>query len=72
MEKYRNIGGGSGVFAYENGAEYIKVKFSETNKIYTYSYQKAGENHVKNMKKLAIDGRGLNSYINKYVKKLYD
>lgn len=72
MERYRNIGGDSGVSAYEIGTEYIKVKFSGTGRTYTYSYRKAGVHHVENMKTLAQNGDGLNSYINKHVKYLYD
>lgn len=72
MERYRNIGGDSGISAYEIGTDYIKVKFSGTFRTYTYSYRKAGSSHVENMKRLAQSGSGLNSYINRYVKNLYD
>lgn len=72
MERYRNSGGGSGVSAYEIGSDYILVKFSGTARTYRYSYRKAGQNHVENLKRLAQRGSGLNSYINKYVKHLYD
>lgn len=72
MERYRNSGGDSGVSSFEIGADYITVKFSGTIRIYRYSYRKAGQNHVETMKKLARSGRGLNSYINRYVKDLYD
>lgn len=72
MERYRNLGGNSGVYAYEIGNAYIKVQFSDLS-VYTYSYYgKAGKNHVDNMKQLAIQGEGLNSYINTKVKYLYD
>lgn len=72
MERYRNKGGDSGVYAFEIGEKHITVKFNGTTRSYTYSYRKAGSRHVDNMKSLAILGSGLNSYINKYVKKLYD
>ncbi len=72
MTIYRNRGGNSGVSAFEIGDDYIMVKFSGTSKTYTYSYRKAGSTHVENMKNLAQDGRGLNSYIYRYVKHLYD
>jgi hypothetical protein len=72
MERYRNSGGDSGVSAYEIGSDYILVKFFGTARTYRYSYQKAGQNHVENMKRLAQSGNGLNSYINKYAKNLYD
>lgn len=72
MERYRNSGGDSGVSAYEIGSDYILVKFSGTARKYRYSYRKAGQNHVENLKRLAESGSGLNSYINIHVKNLYD
>ena len=72
MERYRNQGGNSGVSAYEIGSDYIKVKFCGNSKIYTYSYQRAGSTHVENMKRFAKSGNGLNAYINRNVKNLFD
>ena len=72
MERYRNSGGDSGVSAYEIGSDYIIVKFSGTARTYRYSYRKAGQNHVENLKRLARIGSWLNGYSNSYVKKLYD
>lgn len=70
MERYRNSGRDSGVSAFEIGSDYILVQFSGT--AYRYSYRKAGQHHVETMKNLARSGSGLNSYINRYVKNLYD
>jgi len=72
MERYKNLGGDSGVQSYEITDTSITVKFSGTSRTYTYSYNKAGEYHVENMKKLAIRGTGLNAYINYHVKFKYD
>lgn len=72
MERYRDTGGDSGVYAYEIGKDYIRVQFSGTARTYTYSYRKAGSTHVENMKQLARNGSGLNSYINRHAKYLYD
>jgi macrodomain Ter protein organizer (MatP/YcbG family) len=72
MERYTNSGGDSGVSAYEIGSDYIIVKFSDSTRTYRYSYRKAGQNHVENLKQLAQSGNGLNSYVNKHVKNLYD
>lgn len=69
MERYSNRD--SGVNAYQIGLEYILVKF-DSFKIYKYSYRKAGRFKVEKMKILAVKGKGLNSYINKYVKYSYD
>lgn len=71
MERYRNFGGDSGVAAYEIGSTYIRIMFS-TGATYQYSYLKAGSTHVEQMKMLARAGRGLNSYINRYVKYAFD
>jgi hypothetical protein len=72
MERYRNSGGDSGVSSFEIGADYITVKFSGSFRTYRYSYKKAGQHHVETMKRLSRSGSGLNSYINRYVKNLYD
>lgn len=72
MERYSNRNGDSGVSGFEIGIDYIRVKFTGTIKIYTYSYGKAGMSHVENMKRLARNGSGLNGYINTYVKNKFD
>jgi len=72
MDRYKNLGGNSNVSEYEIGADHIIVKFLGTISTYRYSYSKAGQNQVESMKKLAQAGRGLNSYINRYVKFKYD
>lgn len=72
MERYTNASGDSGVAAYEIGSDYIRVQFSGKSRIYSYSYRKAGNAHVENMKQLARNGSGLNSYINRHTKYLYD
>jgi hypothetical protein len=71
MEKYANRSGQSGVSTYEIGPNYIRVRFS-SGSVYQYSYRKAGQSHVENMKQLAMQGSGLNSYINTNVKFKYD
>ena len=40
--------------------------------MYTYSYKSAGVENVEQMKKLARQGYGLNSFINKNVKYDYE
>ena len=72
MEKYKNLGRDSNVESYEIGIDFIRVKFNRTTKIYSYSYRRAGRDHVEQMKILERNGSGLNSYINRNVKNLYD
>ena len=71
MKRYGNVSGSSGVLAYETGADWIKVKFID-GKVYKYSYTRPGMDHVEQMKVLAQTGRGLATYINRYVRNLYD
>ena len=72
MTEYENLSGNSGVKSFEIGDTYIKIKFKNSNTIYTYSHKKAGRQHVENMKNLAIDGRGLSAYITRNVSELFD
>lgn len=71
MERYKNLGGDSGVSAYEIGDNSIAVQFS-TGEVYLYTYSSAGSEYIEEMKSLAVAGEGLNSYINKYVRKEYE
>lgn len=71
MQKYKNLGGDSGVEAFEIGTNYIVVKFFKNPKLYTYSYESADEERVEEMKRRALRGEGLNEYINKHVKNDY-
>jgi hypothetical protein len=72
MQRYSNLNGDSNVYSFEIGADYIRVQFINGSRVYRYSYSKTGRMHVEQMKMLALSGRGLNSYINKNVKYLYD
>ena len=70
MESYKNLNGDSGVVGFEKGSDYIRVKFKD-NSVYLYTYTSAGASNIEEMKRLAVAGRGLNSYINRYARKLY-
>ena len=67
MEAYKNLGGDSGVAAYEISEESVTVQFT-TGAIYSYTYQSAGAANIEEMKTLAKHGEGLNSFIMKNVK----
>lgn len=71
MERYANLGGESAVVGYEIGNEFIRVQFSDDS-IYLYTYASAGANNIEQMKTLARNGQGLNAFINKHVRKLYE
>jgi len=72
MQPYNNLGGNSNVKAYSIGEDYIEVLFHGTPKVYRYSYGRAGKEKVETMKKYALQGKGLNSYIMRYAKMDYD
>lgn len=70
MERYRDIDGDSGVAGYETGPDFIRVQFT-TGAVYLYTYASAGAQNIEQMKRLAVAGDGLNSFINRHVRKLY-
>ena len=70
MERYANRGGDSAVIAYEITDDSIRVQF-QGGKIYLYNSIRPGSRAVNEMKVLARQGMGLNSYINRTVRKNY-
>ena len=72
MVKYLNLHGDSNVKCYEIHNEYIDVIFNNTPYVYRYSNIKPGANDLNNLKKLAVQGYGLNEYINRNVRKNYE
>lgn len=71
MERYKNLGGDSGVSAYEIGDDSITVQFND-GAVYLYTNRKPGSAKLEKMKLLAVAGEGLNSYINTDVKSDYE
>lgn len=71
MQAYLNNSGNSAIKEFEIGEDYIRVKF-KTDKIYKYSYKSADVARIEQMKILALNGSGLNSYINRFVKNDYE
>ena len=70
MRLYKDIHGDSNIESYETGADYIWVKF-KAGYTYLYNYAHTGIEHIEQMKILAANGDGLNTFINKYVTKSY-
>lgn len=70
MERYKNLGGNSGISAYEIGDDSITVQFSDGG-VYLYTNSSAGVANIETMKRLARAGEGLNSYIQRHVRKDY-
>lgn len=73
MKTYQNIGGDSGIVAYDYDSDSITVHFKHGGN-YRYSSAGIGASHLAELKRLADSGDGLNSYINTHpeVKKGYD
>lgn len=70
MERYRNLGGDSGVAAYEIDADAITVQFND-GAVYLYTSQSAGAANVAEMQRLARAGQGLNTFVNREAHKRY-
>ena len=70
MEHYKNIHGDSDVHAYELADDAITVQFSDGG-TYVYTYASAGREAVEAMKKRAVRGEGLATYINTHVRESY-
>lgn len=68
MVKYKNLGGDSGVIAYEIGVDNIIV-FFKGGSVYLYNNFATGSMNIQEMKRLAVLGQGLNSFIGRRVKK---
>jgi hypothetical protein len=66
MKRYRNLDGNSGVTAYECGDGFIRIRFVNGD-TYEYTDKTTGPEHVANMQKLARAGRGLATYVSRFV-----
>lgn len=71
MQTYQNLSGRSGIAAFAIGDDYIEVAF-RSGMTYRYSYASIGAERVEQMKQLALQGQGLNSFISRYVKDAYE
>jgi len=70
MERYKNLNGNSGIAFFEIRSDAIVVQFKNRSK-YLYDNAVTGVRHIETMKELARSGRGLATYISKYVKNKY-
>lgn len=70
MEAYANLGGDSGVVAYEIGPDSITVQFWDGG-VYVYTNASAGSANIAQMKAMARQGYGLNAFINTRVRLRY-
>lgn len=70
MQRYRNLDGASGVAAYDIGDGVIRIRFVNGD-TYEYTDEVTGREHVHNMQLLARAGRGLASYVSRFVHDAY-
>lgn len=70
MKPYLDQAGRSGIEAFEIRDESIVIEFKRDGR-YIYNYQTPGKEHVEEMKRLAIAGRGLSTYISQKVRKRF-
>lgn len=69
MKTYKGWESG-GVTAYEILEDGIILKFKD-GRSYLYNYENPGKIHVEEMKRLAVKGSGLTTYINQEVRDNY-
>ena len=70
LRRYKKRHHDSGVTAYEIGDDYIKVEFAD-GPLYLYTHEVPGTREVEQMKKLAMEGKGLSTFISRNVKDKY-
>jgi len=70
MPRYRNLAGNSGIAAYESAPGAIAVQFVDGD-VYIYTDQSAGRATIEQMQALAERGRGLGTFISRYVRERY-
>ncbi|CAG0939541.1 hypothetical protein BROC_00693 [Candidatus Brocadiaceae bacterium] len=70
MEHYQNLSGRSFVRTYKIEPNAITVKFGDGS-IYIYTDKSTSPENITEMQRLAILGQGLNTFINRVVKKGY-
>ena len=69
MVKYEGSKKG-GVAAYQILDDAIILEFKD-GRTYRYNYLRPGKRHVEEMKKLAVGGSGLTTYVNQHVRDNY-
>lgn len=71
MTKYKNLSKESGIVQYEILEYGIRVEW-QGGAVYYYSNTSSGSEHISEMKRLAVKGRGLATYISQHVRDHYE
>lgn len=70
MKTYKNLNGNSGVKAFEIGDHSIAIRFNN-GETYLYDHNVPGKKEVAQMKRLALAGKGLSTFISQSVRERY-
>ena len=68
MQNYSNQTGQSNITHFKIEADKIIIKFKKWDEPIVYTYESEGTEHIENLKSLALSGKGLSRYIQKYFK----
>lgn len=71
MERYENQSGSSGVIGFEIHPDAIEVHFANGS-IYRYTKRSAGSDIISEMCRLARSGKGLNAFISRVARDMYE
>lgn len=70
LKPYHDSQGTANASGYATGRTWIMVQFKD-DALYLYTNASCGAEHIRELKRLAKQGEGLDAYINKYVWKSY-
>jgi hypothetical protein len=65
MQPYGNLSNKSGIREFDIGDDFIDVRFVQ-HEPYRYTHESAGRDNVEQMKKLAVAGKGLGTFISQH------
>jgi hypothetical protein len=65
VQPYQNLSGNSGIVEFKNQPDFIIVRFARGD-LYVYMSEILGRRHVEEMKRLAVAGKGLSTYITQH------
>ena len=71
FRRYKNLGGKSTIVKYELEKDAVNLRFTD-NSSYRFTNQSAGKENIAEMKKLALAGKGLGTFVEKNVKERYE
>ncbi|MFA6316255.1 MAG: hypothetical protein WC943_02465 [Elusimicrobiota bacterium] len=70
MKRYKNVSGNSTVTGYEIVKDAVTVRFA-TCAVYKYNVQSAGPENIRQMRELALAGKGLGTFIEANLKERF-